>query len=170
MIGPDELIGQIGRVVEPPGDDVHSWLGDQAGDLPWLLAHTYTGVVWGKREPAGWELSSQFAGQPALTTATLLELRIFGPPGEVFVWRDGDHLVARALFDGDAAGLDVVEEEQMLWGSAGESLSGPFTRVWDGSQGMEMIVPLRPETDDFTLDVKDEDGRWTEQELSLIHI
>ncbi len=154
----DELLQHI-RPVEPPRDDLAAWLAEQDDQLPWLLAHTYAGVVWGARRPGGWALSSDFDGQPPLVTDALLELRLFGPPGEIFVWRDGDALRARALYDG-AAGVDSFDEEQMLWGSAAEPLDDVFSRARDGDQGMEMIIPLRPTPDQFTYRFMDEDGAW----------
>lgn len=157
----DDLLTTILKEVAAPAADAdtHAWLDGQDQRLLWLLAHTYAGVIWGKREATGWTLSSDFPEQPALVAESLLEMRVFGPVGEVFVWRDGATFRARAIFDDDAGQLDVVDEVQMLWGSAGEPVGGTFTRVWDGSQGMEMIVPLRPEPDDFLISVKTEDGQ-----------
>lgn len=133
--------------------DILKWVGEEApGDAMWLLAHAYTGVIWGKKGEAGWDLSSGLVpNSPALRTDTLLQLRVFGPEGELFAWRDSDGLHARALTDGSSEGesVDYYDEPQMVWGD--RLLPGwvnpkgtAFTALADGEMGMVHAVPFAP--------------------------
>ena len=77
----------------PEATDLRDWLaeaemeGDPRRDegLDWLLATTFTDVVWGLKKDGAWQLSPEGATLPA---DRLLELRAFGPDAEIFVWRD----------------------------------------------------------------------------------
>ena len=115
----------------PPveGSDLLLWLAGSEAEggarrdagLKWLLATTFSEVVWGRRDGDAWRLSNEAATLPAATlpAATLLELRAFGDDGEVFVWREAAGLRARLRRDAaagaNAAGddtFDTYEEEQ----------------------------------------------------------
>lgn len=131
--------------------DLLQWLaGEENGagrdaGLTWLLATTFSEVVWGKRDADAWQLSNKAASLPA---SRLLELRAFGPDAEIFVWRDATGLRARLRRDvADGKGADTYDEEQLLWGTVrpdvapGEVPPG-FTRLAEGDQGLEHEPPL----------------------------
>lgn len=118
------------------------WLEMQGNPYQWLLAHTYDGVVWGRWDD-GWQLSSGLIdNSPELTAAMLLELRLFGPDGELYIWRDGPDLRARAIVDSPGDEIAYYDEPQILWGTAGKAVGNGFTRLEDGSQGLAHAVPL----------------------------
>jgi CRISPR-associated protein (TIGR03984 family) len=141
-----DLIATLHQSIDPPDQELRKWLNKQPDGLNWLLAHVYTGVVWGRRADGRWQISSDVSPEePQLEVDSLLELRIFGPPGEVFAWRAPDGLRARGLFEQESSerDLDILEEEQIVWGTQIEKSLDEFTRVSDGQQGLSMLVPLR---------------------------
>jgi len=119
------------------------------GGLRWLLAHTFTGVVWGRRDEDGWHLSDGLNESeadetfPRLNPESLLHLRIFGPKGEIYIWHDGSELRGRAIVDdSEALNEDIhLAEEHILWGTSGE-VQGDFTILRDGQQKMMHAFPL----------------------------
>lgn len=144
--------------LEEPHGDLTAWLDAQAVahklDLTWLLAHSYSGVIWGKRVDGEWRLSHNAAPDvsPPLAVETLLELRAFGDDAELYIWRD-ERL--RARFFREPANLPedtYYDEAQILWGTKGNALDDVFTLVWDGSQGMRHAVPLLVNEDVFGSD------------------
>lgn len=162
--------------------DLRAWLAQQAWPgARWLLAHTLEGVVWGRLTrdaddpgaldaPAQIVLGSDIAAfapsvRGRLIPAQLESCHLFGPDGELFVWRDDNRLHARLYRDRPAAvngesgeneengrneaeagseACDYFDEPQLLWGTqtepAGEQ--GGFTLVSDGVQGFRHAVPL----------------------------
>jgi len=79
---------------------------DNAGalDLAWVLAHSESGVTWGRYdgEENRWRLGDEVAPDeisPSLRRDTLLEVRVFGEGGEVLIWRSGSELRGRVLAD-----------------------------------------------------------------------
>lgn len=156
--------------------DLRAWLAQQAwpGAL-WLLAHTLEGVIWGRLmpnpdapgAPPQIGLGSDIAAfapsvRGRLVPAQLESCHLFGPDGELFVWRDDDGLHARLYRDRPAAGngpseeneeikaeagseaCDYFDEPQLLWGTQAEPAGeqGGFTLVSDGVQGLRHAVPL----------------------------
>jgi len=118
------------------------WLETQDSSYQWLLAHTYDGVVWGRWDD-GWQLSSGLIdNSPKLTADMLLELRLFGPGSELYVWRDGLDLKARNIVDSPGDQIAYYDEPQLLWGTAGEDVGNGFTKLEDGSHGLAHAVPL----------------------------
>lgn len=150
----------------PEATDLRDWLaeaemeGDPRRDegLDWLLATTFTDVVWGLKKDGAWQLSPEGATLPA---DHLLELRAFGPDAEIFVWRDAAGLRARLRRDGmgDKA-YDTYPEEQLLWGTVrpdvapGEVPPG-FTRLAEGDQGLVHEPPLELDAGYFITDEQD---------------
>ncbi|MCP4419886.1 MAG: TIGR03984 family CRISPR-associated protein [Chloroflexi bacterium] len=129
------------------------WLETQGKPYKWLLAHTYDGVVWG-RWADGWQLSSGLIdSSPELTADMLLELRLFGPDSELYVWRDGPDLRARTIVDSPGDEVAYYDEPQLLWGTVGKEVGNGFTKLKDGSQGLAHAVPLD------SIDFKDENTR-----------
>lgn len=70
-----------------------------ADGLVWCLAHCDDGVTWGRydAQTQRWILGSQAepAVSPLIRHDSLQELRIFGCPGEVLIWRAGAELGVR---------------------------------------------------------------------------
>lgn len=136
------------ETVDPPTGEVGAWLNQQEGDMVFLLAHTTGGIVWGRKLEGGWQLSSQ---ETALSTHTLLEMRLFGLTKEILVWKDRESLVARQIVDtGENSIADSrIEESQILWGTALAEVTNNvepppsgFTLMQDGVQGLRHAVPL----------------------------
>lgn len=134
------------------------WLPQQGQPYEWLLGHTYDGIIWGRLDSNGWQLST---GSIPKADA-LLELRLFGTTGECYVWRDGTSLKVRTILDGSGDPFDFYDEWQMLWGTDGEDAGNQFTTLWDGSQGMEHTLPLAIDKFDF-------DGNGRSARLVLRH-
>jgi CRISPR-associated protein (TIGR03984 family) len=116
-------------------------------DLCWLLAHCDDGVVWGRREPGGWRLSSQpFPDvSPRLSEGNVQQFRLFGPQSEILVWRTEDGLLGRWLThapDGVEASLRLEKQEYILVGDRVlQPVREGFTVVGDG-RGSRHAVPL----------------------------
>ena len=134
-----------------------AWLASQTrGDMPWLLAHADDGVIWGKREGAGFKLSSGvlFAKRqayPALQVEfrplTLQQVRVFGPDGELLVWREGDGFRARLALDGPQAPDCAIEERHLLWGRGQRDVverREGFVLLEEGGLGVCHAPPLEP--------------------------
>ena len=146
----EELLGTLtGARVSQPGDPG-----------PWLLAHLDGGVVWGRLDGGRWRLSCQAYPEhsPPLELAALQQARVFGPDGEVLVWRDGSKLAGRRLVDDPAAGAapwdpPYKEEQLVLLGDrlVAAHPSEPFSLVGDAS-GSRQAVPLRCQKRDFAGD------------------
>lgn len=139
--------------------DALNWLAEQSEPYKYLLAHTFDGVVWGYRPESTWLLSCDVAETPSplLITNDLIELRLFGPAAEIFVWRDAvGGFQARTIVDaaerpakpGRYASYD---EPQILWGTKARPLGNGFVKMEDGAQGLAHAVPLPEvtETTDF---------------------
>lgn len=166
--------------------DLRAWLAKRAWPgAQWLLAHTLSGVVWGRlirdadaptvtadtpTEDTPTEAAAQlvlgsdiaaFASsvRGRLIPAQLESCHLFGPDGELFVWRDDDGLRARlyrdypaavgpadvdeAAVDGAGEECDYFDEPHLLWGTQAEPEGEQegFTLVSDGVQGFRQAVP-----------------------------
>lgn len=134
--------------VPESGEEIAAWLAKYApADARWLLAHAYDGVVWGRQDNGTWRFSSGcIANSPELQVAKLLQLRVFGPHSELFLWRDSAGLHGRIITDGAGETTHFLDEPQILWGNK----RGPrvhdcegFTPLADGDQGNIHAVPLK---------------------------
>lgn len=148
-----------------------------------LLAHLDDGVVWGEMfgdrlvlasevlremEPQNNpEVKAAYDFTPPLRLETLQQARLFGENAELLLWRDGDNkLSARLIKDTNdptsADWLEYFDEPQLLWGTHGipakiesdHELNEKFTLIWEGSQGMHQIIPIKLEVDDNSKIVK----------------
>ncbi|MCW5880156.1 MAG: TIGR03984 family CRISPR-associated protein [Anaerolineae bacterium] len=134
------------------GQDVVGWLGRQGDAVgrPWLLAHAYDGVIWGEWRADGLHLSSDAvpAVSPPLNKETLLEARVFGPSGEVHVWRTERGWRVRSLEDGAGAEQQqAFDEDHLLWGTElagepGQAVVDGFVLVQEGEEGLRHAPPL----------------------------
>jgi CRISPR-associated protein (TIGR03984 family) len=140
--------------IEPVSVDTSSalqhWLAEQMQtyDLPWLLAVSSEGLVWGKHENKQLHLSSGAKAFPAsgptsLNWADLDHCRCFGEAGELLVWTGPDGPTARLRRDGPGE-QEYLEEHYQLWGEGHElSADGIFVRLVEGQQGIIHCPPLR---------------------------
>lgn len=145
--------------VAPLVGDPAAWAGStmRSLHLEWLLAHSGDGVTWGRLGAGGLATSDQCARaiSPSLCSESLHDIRLFGAVGEVFAWRTGsgafrcrailDEAVGASLQGKPDEGVPLTEcfdEDQTLWGTSGVCVGSGFTRVRDGSQGLEHAVPL----------------------------
>jgi len=124
------------------------WLEVQArsAGLAYLLAHADDGVIWGRVDEDGTLHSSHDAFpdvSPPLREGTLQQARLFGPGGELLLWRDGDDWRARLAQDAPADGEDCTyDEPQMLWGYRHIDTTDGFTLVDEGQQGLRHAPPI----------------------------
>lgn len=133
--------------------DPQAWLAKHANeDLPWLLAHADDGVIWGKyQEDGSLKLSGDVFKDPKqypavavkLCAQTLQQARLFGPTGELLVWRTDDGFAARLIADGPDCPPDAIEEENLLWGLGRSVESGEgFTLLQEGQRGQRHAPPV----------------------------
>jgi CRISPR-associated protein (TIGR03984 family) len=119
------------------------WLQEQANKykLRFLLAHAEDGVIWGEfRNNQLVTADSAFDYLPKLHPSTLQQCRAFGANAEVMVWQTDEGFQARIIED--EKDTEFIPENQILWGTQAEKISGGFTLVSDGSQGLHHAVPL----------------------------
>jgi len=132
-----------------PENWLNQWLAeDNRPFLPYLLAHTDEGVVWGyvdktrQLHPADLHDWQALSRQAALNGVTLQQLRLFGPEGELFIWRTGNTVFeGRFLDDGATPPKDSYETCQLLWGE-GEESNARFTLMREGEQELFHTPPL----------------------------
>jgi len=142
------------RAVEDFSDlekDMRGWLSRRMSeDMPWLLAHADDGVIWGRRQSDGslllssdvFNLKSRYpAIAVELRPETLQQLRIFGPGGELLIWRDEGRFQGRIITDGDSLREDAWQEQHLLWGTSIEQREG-FSLLKEGQQGPQHAVPI----------------------------
>lgn len=121
------------------------WMVAQAQQLSlrYLLAHADDGVIWGRIDNNGLHTSYGIApASPPLRASTLQQARLFGPAGELLLWRDDNGWSARFVADIPGNDDDVIDEDQILWGNTVEATKDSFTLVREGSQGMHHAVPV----------------------------
>lgn len=131
-----------------PGTWLLAWYKNaQNPEMPYLLAHTDDGVVWGIIEKGVLNLSSQqqwqaVSRQAQLTGMKIQQLRLFGPAGELFFWRVEEGVFnGRYLTDAPTPPTDSYEEYHLLWGEGVET-GGKFTLLRDGEQELYHAPPL----------------------------
>lgn len=125
--------------------DPKGWFVAQARqrNLRYLLAHADDGVIWGRVDDHGLHTSHGIAPtSPPLRLSTLQQARLFGPAGELLLWRSDDGWRARFVADQGGNADDFVDEDQILWGDTVEKTQDGFTLVREGSQGMRHAVPI----------------------------
>ncbi len=141
--------------------------------LDFLLAHLDDGVVWGKnlgdaslaisreiltkmKPQDNIQMQAAYETAPELRLETLQQARLFGKEAELLLWRDGDNnfharLIADVTDAATATWLQCFDEPQLLWGTHGipadvesdKELNDQFTLIWEGSQGMHQIIPIK---------------------------
>jgi CRISPR-associated protein (TIGR03984 family) len=123
--------------------NLKGWLETHAQQyqLPYLLAHADDGVIWGHFHQGHLCTSDQVLKEsPPLRIETLQQCRIFGPSGEILLWKVSDAWKAGLVTNPNA---ERIEEKQLLLGTHGEiHPSEGFTVLWDGAQGLKHAVPF----------------------------
>ncbi len=135
----------------PDRETLRSWIEDQANEhkLLYLLAHADDGVIWGRFDDGNLKIAREvndkrFNQFPTLHLNTLQQCRIFGPAGEVLLWKRSGELKARVLLEADKS-IDkenIISEQQLLWGTHGVAQCESFTLLRDGAQGLKHAVPI----------------------------
>jgi len=114
--------------------------------LPWLLAVTREGIVWGELRDDELHLSTGAtafpdSGPSALSWEELESCRCFGPDGELLIWVSPSGPAARLRLDTDGDDDEYLEEHYQLWGE-GRELRDGFVRLVEGEQGITHHPPL----------------------------
>jgi CRISPR-associated protein (TIGR03984 family) len=133
-------------------EHVRSWLAQHMSeDMPWLLVHADDGVIWGRRQSDGslllssdvFDLKSRYpAIAVELQPETLQQVRIFGPAGELLIWRNEGRFQGRSIIDGDDFQReDAWQEQHLLWGTSIEQRQG-FSLLKEGQQGPQHAIPI----------------------------
>ncbi len=147
---------EIGRDTDEA--TLRAWLGRwMNAQMPWLLVYADDGVIWGKQQPDGkLVLSTDVFNDPdrypavavKLRAETLQEAHIFGPGGELRLWRTSDGFEARLLTDNDV-GLEALPEERyLLWYQGNPVKTDPaagFALLQEGARGQRHAPPVIPQ-------------------------
>ena len=129
--------------------DPGAWLAAQAKQpgMDIVLAQADDGVIWGKVD--GGQLKLAGNAHPEVKVefraVTLQQARLFGPAGELYVWRTADGFAARMIADGNnPSDDDCLEDRQWLWGTLGDKgkAQGGFTLLVEGRQGLRHAPPI----------------------------
>ena len=76
-----------------------------------------------------------------LRTETLLQARVFGPAGELLIWRTATGFAGRRIVDTPTVSPDIWDESHLLWGTRTMDAAG-FSVLEEGQQGPVHAVPL----------------------------
>ena len=133
-------------VDETFAQDPKKWFQAQASeDMPYLLAYADDGVIWGCLTGTGeFALSGDAFTKVGvkLRASTLQQARLFGPAGELFLWRTtGQDFSYRIIKDRGEKSDDALEDTYWLWGT-GKRANGEFTLMEEGRQGLYHAPPL----------------------------
>ncbi len=141
-------VHRVESVSVPPdfGGDPAAVLATWAQDhgLCWLLAHADDGVIWGEVRDGNLHLSSDAFPQisPPLRAATLQQARLFGPEGELLVWKEDVGWRVRWIQDGAGDSFGYYDEAHLLWGDREEERQDGFVLLCQGREGLRHAPPL----------------------------
>ena len=134
-----------------------AWFGEEDRANAWYLRREILKKMEHQENP---EVIAAYEFIPQLRLETLQQARLFGENAELLLWRDGDNkLQARLIQDADDVSKvtwrECFDEPQLLWGTHGipanieidGELNDNFTLIWEGSQGMHQIIPIKLEVD-----------------------
>ncbi|MBU2611007.1 MAG: TIGR03984 family CRISPR-associated protein [Chloroflexi bacterium] len=133
--------------------DPRAWLaGRMSAEMPWLLAHADDGVIWGQRQEDGTlKLSSDAYNDPQeypalavpLRLETLQQARLFGPAGELLLWRVEGGFAARLIADGSQQLENALPDEtHLLWGDRVDGSRDGFAILVEGQRGFVHAPPI----------------------------
>lgn len=146
----EQLWETVSHTADFAGDPSAWVVARMSEGLPWLLVHADDGVIWGRRQADGTlKVSGDAFSDPQrypalavrLRALTVQQLRIFGPDGEILLWREDEGFQGRQILDGASAPENSWEEQQLLWGTP-QAQAGGFTLLEEGQQGQIHAVPL----------------------------
>lgn len=148
--------------VDITDDTLKEWIIEQATEqsLPYLLTHSVDGVNWGIVYEQDLYLSHDAYPDfsPELTLPTLEQLRLFGPDGELFIWKEPfstSPLSARLIINADnteqTTFVEAIDEPQLLWGDDIAGEANGFTLLREGAEGKWHAVPLKLTYDQLPL-------------------
>lgn len=129
-------------------NDPAAWFASQAQpNVTFFLAHADDGVIWGEVRDGELVLAAEAFHeikhiQVLLRAATLQQARLFGPAGELRVWRTSNGFTACLIQDGDTPLEQIIPECQWLWGDKSEGEANGFTLLREGQQGMLHAPPI----------------------------
>ncbi len=118
--------------------------------LLYLLAHAYDGVIWGRFDKGKLTLSGEVFDveevSVKLRQETLQQARLFGPAGELLIWRTGDGFAAHLINEEGVQPEDILEDEtHWLWGTGMTINDMPndlkFTLMHEGQEGLRHAPP-----------------------------
>lgn len=136
-------------------ENPRAWLAQQMNAaMPWLLAHADDGVIWGKRQPDGRLLLSGDVFPDTdvavpLRAVTLQQARVFGPAGELLIWRTEAGFAGRLLEDANLRLEKLREEDErhLLWRQGSPvkvDAIAEFALLQEGAQGQRHAPPVIP--------------------------
>lgn len=151
MMLPEVMSVEIpARFTEDPAQWLEDWSGEKdSPTLPYLLAAADDGVIWGQFIQQQLKLAGDEFPQVAvkLRGKTLQTLRLFGPAGELFIWRTGSgSFHGRLIADGAEVPARCFERNQLLWGTQLETKNG-FSLMQEGAQGLHHAPPMALDSD-----------------------
>ena len=153
------------RVDHTEKKTLRDWLQSKMTDTSYLLAHADDGVIWGhlvdKQLVIARDVAEELADDdqkrrllavcPSLDWSTLWEARVFDENEMYHLWQSGEDWICTHYTndtnkknDAQAIFNDVIDEEQLTWGTPNRryELEG-FTVMRDGQQGLVHVVPLK---------------------------
>jgi len=107
------------------------------------LVHADDGILWGLVQNGQYLWPSQSTVQ--FRRETLQTMRLFNTNCELYLWRIGNgEFRLRSIIDDqpDEQPIDYFDEDQILWGTHPDALDQTFTRMADGAEGLQHIVPI----------------------------
>ncbi|HRQ68284.1 MAG TPA: CRISPR-associated protein Csx19 [Candidatus Syntrophosphaera sp.] len=116
----------------------------RAYNLRWLLAHADDGVIWGELRADGLHLSGNAFPDvsPSLRAEMLQQARLFGPQGEILLWKENAAWRGRLIQDEASETEDAFDETHLLWGTEVEERRDGFTLLREGREGLRHAPPL----------------------------
>ncbi len=135
-------------------NDPRGWLAQRMNeDMPWLLAHADDGVIWGQRQADGTLLLSSDVFPRSdiaveLRALTLQQARVFGPAGELLIWRTAEGFVGRLLNDDQLELETLPDEKHLLWHQGNPvkiDQKAGFALLQEGQQGQRHAPPVIPQ-------------------------
>ncbi len=118
-------------------------ISKEISDKSFIVAYLDNEVLIGTYENGNLD----FYQNKAIDPKFIQRLRVFNKDKELLLWRTNNGFKGRYRKDGDGDEIDVVDAEQVLFGTDKENL-GNFTKLFE-KRGTEIILPFTE------LDVKD---------------
>ncbi len=126
--------------------ELAEWFAEQAtADMALLLAQADDGVIWGQVTGGKLNLAGDVIPEVKvlLRPATLQQARLFGPAGELLLWRDNGKFRVRRIADGAETPNNALPlEAYWLWGTQVIRSAGGFKLLEEGAQGLRHAPPI----------------------------